>query len=61
MDLFALLDDIQTIARNGLHYSRDPYERERYARLLTPCGYLTGSSRLSLTERGLYEKLSPPH
>jgi ADP-ribose pyrophosphatase YjhB (NUDIX family) len=35
MDLFALLDDIQTIARNGLHYSRDPYDRERYARLLS--------------------------
>lgn len=35
MDLNALLDELQHIARNGLHYSRNLYDRERYERLLT--------------------------
>jgi ADP-ribose pyrophosphatase YjhB (NUDIX family) len=34
MDLFALLDEIQTIARNGLTFSENLYDRERYQRLL---------------------------
>ncbi len=34
MDIFALVDDVQTIARNGLHYSQNLYDRERYERLL---------------------------
>jgi ADP-ribose pyrophosphatase YjhB (NUDIX family) len=34
MDLFTLLDDIQSIARNGLEFSQNPYDRERYTRLL---------------------------
>jgi len=34
MDIFSLLDEIQTIARNGLHFSRNPYDRERYGRLM---------------------------
>jgi ADP-ribose pyrophosphatase YjhB (NUDIX family) len=34
MDIFALLDEIQTIARNGLHYTTNPYDRERYERLM---------------------------
>jgi ADP-ribose pyrophosphatase YjhB (NUDIX family) len=34
MDLFTLLDQIRIIARNGLHYSKDVYDRERYERLL---------------------------
>ncbi len=34
MDIFALLDEIQTIARNGLHYTTGAYDRERYERLL---------------------------
>ena len=34
MDIFALLDEIQTIARNGLHYTTGVYDRERYERLL---------------------------
>jgi ADP-ribose pyrophosphatase YjhB (NUDIX family) len=33
-DLLALLDEIQAIARTGLHYSTDPYARAHYARLL---------------------------
>ena len=35
MDIYALLDELQTIARNGLHFASDPYDRERYERLLT--------------------------
>ncbi len=35
MDIFALLDEIQTIARNGLHYTTGIYDRERYERLLS--------------------------
>jgi len=34
MDIFALLDEIQTIARNGLFYTAGPYDHERYERLL---------------------------
>lgn len=33
-DIMALLDEVRTIARNGLTYARDPYDRERYERLL---------------------------
>ncbi len=35
MDILALLDEIQTIARNGLHYTTGVYDRERYERLLS--------------------------
>jgi len=34
MDIFPLLDELQTIARNGLEFSENPYDRERYQRLL---------------------------
>jgi ADP-ribose pyrophosphatase YjhB (NUDIX family) len=34
MDILTLLDEIQIIARNGLNYSEDVYDRERYGRLL---------------------------
>jgi len=34
MDILPLLDELQTIARNGLNFSTDPYDRERYERLL---------------------------
>jgi 8-oxo-dGTP pyrophosphatase MutT (NUDIX family) len=33
-DIMVLLDELRTIARNGLTYTRDPYDRERYQRLL---------------------------
>ena len=35
MDIFPLLDEIQTIARNGLHYTSSAYDRERYERLMS--------------------------
>jgi ADP-ribose pyrophosphatase YjhB (NUDIX family) len=34
MDIFSLLDSIQTIARNGLRYATNEFDRERYERLL---------------------------
>lgn len=33
-DAFALVDEVQAIARTGLHFSESPFDRERYARLL---------------------------
>lgn len=33
MDILPLLDELRTIARNGLTYSENPYDRERYQRL----------------------------
>ena len=33
MDILSLLDEIQTIARNGLNFTPNPYDRERYERL----------------------------
>ncbi len=35
MDLFSLLDEIRTIARNGLNYTSNAYDRERYERLMS--------------------------
>lgn len=35
MDIAALLEEIQTVARNGLNYTQNIYDRERYERLLT--------------------------
>jgi ADP-ribose pyrophosphatase YjhB (NUDIX family) len=34
MDIISLLDELQSIARNGLHYASNPYDRERYEQLL---------------------------
>jgi len=34
MDAFAFLDEVQAIARSGLHYSENPFDQERYAKLL---------------------------
>ena len=34
MDVFPLLDALQTIACNGLNFATNPYDRERYERLL---------------------------
>jgi len=34
MDILPLLDELQILARNGLTYAQNPYDRERYARLL---------------------------
>ncbi len=34
LDVFALLDEVQAIARTGLHFSENPFDRERYTKLL---------------------------
>ena len=34
MDLFTLLEEVRVIARNGLNYTQDVFDRERYQRLL---------------------------
>ena len=34
MDIFTLLNEMQAIARTGLHYTASDYDRERYERLL---------------------------
>ncbi len=33
-DVLALLDEVRAIARTGLHYSENPFDRARYSRLL---------------------------
>ena len=34
LDAFAFVDEVQAIARTGLHFSENPFDRERYTRLL---------------------------
>ncbi len=34
LDVFAFLDEVQAIARSGLHYTENPFDRERYTKLL---------------------------
>jgi len=34
MDIYTLLDRLQAIARDGLHYATNPFDRERYERLM---------------------------
>ena len=34
MDIFSLLDSLQAIARDGLHYATNGFDRERYERLM---------------------------
>ena len=57
MNTLALLDELQTIARNGLNYAENVYDRERYERLLelTCQSY---SDILSLPSNHVREKLS---
>jgi hypothetical protein len=35
MDIFSLLEELRAIAQNGLHFATDPYDRERYERLMS--------------------------
>ncbi len=34
LDAFAFLDEVQAIARSGLHYTENPFDRERYTKLV---------------------------
>jgi ADP-ribose pyrophosphatase YjhB (NUDIX family) len=47
MDMFSLLDQIQHIARNGLNYAQNSYDRERYEKLLS----LTAGSYADLLDQ----------
>lgn len=35
MNVLALLDELRVLAQNGLEHTDDPYDRERYERILT--------------------------
>jgi ADP-ribose pyrophosphatase YjhB (NUDIX family) len=48
IDVLELLDGVRAIARTGLAYATDPYDRERYTKLL------------ELAERGYAESLDVP-
>jgi ADP-ribose pyrophosphatase YjhB (NUDIX family) len=34
IDVYALLDEVRAVAQTGLHYATDPFDRDRYERLL---------------------------
>lgn len=55
MDIFSLLDSIQTIARNGLRYPTSEFDRERYERLLS-LATKTYSELLSIPEELIKER-----
>jgi ADP-ribose pyrophosphatase YjhB (NUDIX family) len=57
IDFLHVLDELQAIARTGLTYSTDPYDRERYERLLTVAvdGY---SEALALPASEIRERLA---
>jgi ADP-ribose pyrophosphatase YjhB (NUDIX family) len=42
MDILPFLDELQTMARNGLTYATNPYDKERYTRLLELVGNYYG-------------------
>lgn len=42
MDILVLLDELQILARNGLHYAQNPYDRERYSRILELASHYYG-------------------
>lgn len=54
-DILSLVDEAQAIARTGLHYSDDPFDRERYMRLLAAAERVyvdhTGVAAGDVTER----------
>ena len=57
IDRLTLLDELRAIAQTGLHYSTDPYDRERCTRLLALAteGY---SEALDLPEREVRDRLA---
>lgn len=44
MDILYVLEEFQTLARNGLAYANNPYDRERYERLLGLTSMLYGQT-----------------
>lgn len=57
LDILALLDEIQSIGRNGLTYARDPFDRERYRRLVELASLHYGH-HLGVAPRELRERWS---
>ncbi len=57
MDILPLLDEMQAIARNGLAYSENPYDRERYERLLALASQYYGQA-LDLPPEEVRQRLS---
>lgn len=57
MDILPLLDEIATIARNGLNFSENPYDRERYERLLALASQYYGQA-LDLPPEEVRQRLS---
>jgi len=55
MNIAALLDELRSIAQLGLNYAQDPYDRERYERLMrlavTEYSDITGLSENEIGER----------
>jgi ADP-ribose pyrophosphatase YjhB (NUDIX family) len=54
-DLFTLLEQVRVIARNGLNYATDVYDRERYQRLLEIASQ-TYSDRLGVPAAAISEQ-----
>ncbi|MBI1276552.1 MAG: NUDIX domain-containing protein [Anaerolineaceae bacterium] len=55
MNVAALLDELRSIAQLGLNYAQDPYDRERYERLMqlavTEYSSVTGLAEGEISER----------
>ncbi len=56
MDILFLLDELQTIARNGLNYSTNPFDRERYERLMALASRYYGAA-LDVAPAAVRERL----
>jgi len=57
MRLFALLDELRALARTGLNYADDPYDEERYERILELVAEYYGES-LELPPAAVRERLA---
>lgn len=57
MDIYSLLDELQTIARNGLQFAASEYDLERYQRLMK-LATQTYSQILELPEATVRQRLS---
>lgn len=56
LDVYALLDEVRTVARNGLRFATDPYDQERYERLMT-LATQSYSALLSIPEEAVRARL----
>ncbi len=57
LDVFALLDEVQAIARSGLHYCENPFDRERYTKLLETAER-EYANRTTLAEAAVHERFA---